>query len=57
MGGVRRGGSLLFQIFRLKAPGRETDSDDDGPCADDDGTGSCSIFNKTSLGLEDQCEA
>ena len=52
-GGFLRGRSLLFQIFRLKVPGREIDSDDDGPCADDDGIGSCSIFNKISLGLED----
>ena len=29
--------SLLFQIFRLKVPGREIDSDDDGLRADDDG--------------------
>ena len=49
--------SLLFQIFRLKVPGREVDSDDDGLCADDDGIGSCSILNKISLGLEDQCGA
>ena len=53
-GGFRRGRSLLFQIFRLKVPGREIDSDDDGLCADDDGKGSCSIFKKISLGLEDQ---
>ena len=46
-------GLLLFQIFRLKVPGREINFDDDGFFADDDGEGSCSIFNKICLGLED----
>ena len=53
-GGLRRGRIFLFQILRLKVPGRELDSDDDGLCAGDDGMGSCSIFNKFCLGLEDQ---
>ena len=48
--------SLLFQIFRLKVPGGEINSDDDGLCADDDGKGLCSIFNMISLGLEDHGE-
>ena len=29
--------SFIFQIFRVKIPGREFDSDDDGLCADNDG--------------------
>ena len=29
--------SFIFQIFRVKVPGREFDSDDDGLCAEDDG--------------------
>ena len=44
---------LLFQVFRLRVPGGEIDSDDDGPRAGDDGKGSCSIFNRISSGLED----
>ena len=28
---------FIFQIFRVKVPGREFDSDDDGLRADDDG--------------------
>ena len=45
---------LLFQFFRLKVPGREIDSGDDGLRSDDNGKGSCIIFNKICLGLEDQ---
>ena len=45
---------FIFQIFRVKVPGGEFDSDNDGLCAGDDGMGSCSIFNKFCLGLEDQ---
>ena len=44
---------FYFRFFRLKVPGRAIGSDDDGPCVADDGIGSCSIFNKISLGLED----
>ena len=47
-------GLLLFQFFRLKVPGREIDCGDDGLRVDDNGKGSCIIFNKISLGLEDQ---
>ena len=48
---------FYFRFSDLRFLEREIDSDNDGPCADDDGVGSCSIFNKISLGLEDQCEA